>query len=657
MLLHLQACGILVLTVQLPAESGENPMWNYSFIIPSFLIMLILLGYYFFRPKIPVRAHNTFIWLLVTECLVVMIDLLSTVADENYTSFPVSVLYILNLLYFLGFMCRILMFYLFTTDVVRLNILASKTRAAASLAVFAAAQLIVLASPFAHTVFYIGSEGYVKGPFYNILYFVFLFYIFLSLATLWRYRERLKREELAVAVIYNCILLVGILIRFLLPQVLILNTFCLMAIIMIYLTFMNPDLYLSERSRAFNNRAFRDVLEEQMGFRPFRILCLVLHNYTDEREIYGLHQMDEGLILISSYIANNWPACNAFYLRNGCFAVLGSGTMDWDAMQKEIHDRFQKSWRAEETDLFLNTAFVRISDASGVSSPAALIDRLLAAFIEAGHRIDPSSDILIDLDKTNKVDRQTDVKRTLEKVIENNEVEIYLQPLISSEGLTMSGAEVLARIRGADGEMISPELFIPIAEQNGQINRLGEQVLEKACRFISEGGLEATGMGWLNVNLSPVQCMNKNLAEEFKGILDRYGVDAELIHLEVTEASMEDLTMLQKQINNLLDSHFKLTLDDYGAGYSNLTRVKHYPFINIKLDMEVVWDYFYERDVLLPAIVGAFKQLQFSVTAEGIESQEMADALTEIGCDYLQGYYFSKPLPVDEFLQKYDIKN
>ena len=73
--------------------------------------------------------------------------------------------------------------------------------------------------------------------------------------------------------------------------------------------------------------------------------------------------------------------------------------------------------------------------------------------------------------------------------------------------------------------------------------------------------------------------------------------------------------------------------------------------------MEVVWDYFHERDALLPAIIGAFKQLQFSVTAEGIESSEMAEAMTEIGCDYLQGFYFSKPLPVDEFLEKYAVKD
>ena len=117
---------------------------------------------------------------------------------------------------------------------------------------------------------------------------------------------------------------------------------------------------------------------------------------------------------------------------------------------------------------------------------------------------------------------------------------------------------------------------------------------------------------------------------------------------------MIDLSMLQQQIITLKDNGFQFALDDYGSGYSNLTRVKHYPFINIKLDMEVVWDYFRDKDVLLPAIVKAFKQLNLTITAEGIETKEMAESMKAIGCDYLQGYYFSQPLPVEEFLAHYE---
>ena len=114
---------------------------------------------------------------------------------------------------------------------------------------------------------------------------------------------------------------------------------------------------------------------------------------------------------------------------------------------------------------------------------------------------------------------------------------------------------------------------------------------------------------------------------------------------------MIDFSLMQEQIIELHQSGFEFALDDYGSGYSNLTRVRQYPFSNIKIDMEVVRNYYRDRDPLLPALLKGFKQMRFSITAEGIETEEMAEALREIGCDYFQGYYFSRPLPMEEFLQ------
>ena len=101
------------------------------------------------------------------------------------------------------------------------------------------------------------------------------------------------------------------------------------------------------------------------------------------------------------------------------------------------------------------------------------------------------------------------------------------------------------------------------------------------------------------------------------------------------------------------ESGFRFVLDDDGRGYSNVARMKKCPFINVKLDMEFVWDYFKEKDQILPTLVQTIKQMGFTVTAEGIENQELADTMRDIGCDYLQGFCFSKPLSASEFATKY----
>ena len=164
------------------------------------------------------------------------------------------------------------------------------------------------------------------------------------------------------------------------------------------------------------------------------------------------------------------------------------------------------------------------------------------------------------------------------------------------------------------------------------------------------------GVEWINVNLSPVQFLRKDLADRYAAIIEKYGINPDKIHLEITEESMIDDNFLKKQIQAFGDKGFKFVLDDYGTGYSNLSRLKKCPFINIKLDMSIVWDYFNEPDDILPTMIQAFKQMGFGITSEGVEDDEMAKVMKKIGCDYLQGYFYSKPVPLDEFVKMYSEK-
>nr|WP_246428852.1 EAL domain-containing protein [Treponema rectale] len=251
------------------------------------------------------------------------------------------------------------------------------------------------------------------------------------------------------------------------------------------------------------------------------------------------------------------------------------------------------------------------------------------------------------------IEGKKEVKRAVERAVENDAVELFLQPLVDVNTHKLVGAEALARIRNSKGELIPPAEFIPIAERNGRINILGEQMFEKACRFIRDNDMQAMGLSWINVNLSPIQFFRMDLNERFTSILKKFKIPARMVHLEITEESMIDYALLLKQILAMKKSGFQFVLDDYGSGYSNVTRLKRCPFVNVKLDMELVWDYFREQDKILPTLVQTFKQMNFTVTAEGIENEDMAEAMKKIGCDYLQGFYFAKPLPADEFLIKY----
>ena len=245
------------------------------------------------------------------------------------------------------------------------------------------------------------------------------------------------------------------------------------------------------------------------------------------------------------------------------------------------------------------------------------------------------------------------MKRYLETAIEQNEVQAYLQPIISVTTGELEGAEALCRIKDDSGNLISPIEFIPLAEKNGQITKLGEQIFEKTCNFIQTYGLESMGLKWINVNLSPLQFLRTDLAEAFLKIARRYDVDPDLIHLEITEEYMIDYNLFTNQIQALTGKGFHFVLDDYGTGYSNIDRLSKCPFINIKLDRAVVCDYHNNSKILLPHLVDAFKQIGFTITAEGIESNDMAESMANLGCDYLQGFLYSPPMSMEDFVRKY----
>lgn len=326
--------------------------------------------------------------------------------------------------------------------------------------------------------------------------------------------------------------------------------------------------------------------------------------------------------------------------------------MDVDVIAGEIRERFRQSWVANETELYLNVSFAQISSKSGLKSSDQVVESLMLTLFEIGQREDDKHEIF-NLDNSKLLEREVSVKRALDRAVEEDKVEVFFQPLVDAKTGRLIAAEALARIRDENGKIIPPIEFIELAEKNGQINRLGEQVLEKVCEFIQVHGMKKLGMEWINVNLSPVQCMNRELYVRFVEILNKHSVQPRYIHLEITEASMIDYDILMEQMSLLWKEGFCFALDDYGSGYSNLSRVKRFPFTNIKLDMVVVHEHCKDPDQVLPVFVEVFKDKGFTITAEGIEDEEIAQEMTNIGCDYLQGYLYSKPIPIPEFLDKY----
>ena len=626
-------------------------MYNFNFTIPSVLILAIILGYFLSQPRLPVRQNRLFFGILLLEILVMLFDVLSSEADMNYARLPLALSSALNMAFFVFFLARIYWFFLYSVDL--LGLLASRSRRRHILfsLVLLISELITLSSFWTGAVYRMDAEGYHRGPLYSVIYICFFFYLLLSVVLTLRFRKRLSRLQLLGTLSSSGILILGNIVRMLLPGYLVMNTFCLMAILVLFLFFENPSLYASS-SGGFTLASMQKYMAERISDGNYRILGFALSNYNDSQSLYGVRQMDQGISLISAHMRARYPDLVFFYLRVGCFALVGPASMDYAALRSEIAERFHHPWQADGADLFLSVNFAHLSAASGIRDADHLVDSLMMALFELGSS-GGVNDQSIDVDHAENLERELTVARALDHAVENQGVEVFFQPIILARNGQLAGVEALARLRDENGALIPPGEFIPLAEKNGQIIRLGSQVAEGVCRFLRDHGSDVPGLRWVNINLSPIQCMDRDLCRRLTALLEQYGISPYRVHLEITETGILDTSLLMEQMSQLWKEGFSFSLDDYGSGYSNMNRLKCFPFSNVKLDMEAVQTHCADPDQFLPSFVEILKDKGYSIVAEGIETEEMAEIMRDMGCDYLQGYYFSRPLPIDEFLKKY----
>ncbi len=628
-------------------------MWNYNLVIPELVIITTFLIFYFTQPCLPIRLHKSFLFILIIDTLTIFFDVGCSATLEYLDNIPLCILRISNVIYFLLFVQRMMCFTIFTNIILSKDIRFGKRRIITYLLPFIAINIIILSNLFVDTIFCISDKGeYSKGRLYNLIYICAFYYIAACIFLTILNRKKLTRGEFIPVIAYNLVLMTGYIMRIIYPTYLLMNFFTLISIIIIYLSFENPTLFKEEKSGSFNKKALMFMLREiNPEWHPL-ILGFSIHNYSDLREIYSYTQTDKGLSLIGMYLKQTFPKLLPFYLHDGRFVLIGKNLEDAELIRTYISQRFEAPWKTDDDiDMFLEVCFTQVKPEILSSDRGVLFTAILTTLAE----LDPDTQNhkYIDSNDINRIRTNMQIKKSVELSVEQNSIELFLQPVIDAKTRKLIGAESLARIRDTNNEYIPPPLFIPIAEKNGRINDLGEQMFEKTCKFIKEHDIEAMGLSWINVNLSPIQFLRRDLDRRFTAILQKYDISPEKIHLEITEESMIDFDLLQNQMLKMKESGFRFVLDDYGRGYSNVARMKKCPFINVKLDMEFVWDYFKEKDQILPTLVQTIKQMGFTVTAEGIENQELADTMRDIGCDYLQGFCFSKPLSASEFATKY----
>ena len=263
-----------------------------------------------------------------------------------------------------------------------------------------------------------------------------------------------------------------------------------------------------------------------------------------------------------------------------------------------------------------------------------------------------------DVEMNNQKLWERKVEDDMDRALANREFQVYLQPKISTSQEVLGGAEALVRwIHPTEG-FIPPNRFIPIFEKNGFILKLDDYMLEEIARVQAEWLAQGRKLVPISVNVSRAHFTREDLAEHICAIVDKYQVPHSVIELELTESAFfDDKKVLLNTVQKLRKAGFPVSMDDFGAGYSSLNSLKELQIDVLKIDA----DFFRGADVeergllIVSEVIDLAKKLNMKIVAEGIESREQVEFLTEQECDLIQGYFYAKPMPVAEFAQKYSV--
>ena len=259
-----------------------------------------------------------------------------------------------------------------------------------------------------------------------------------------------------------------------------------------------------------------------------------------------------------------------------------------------------------------------------------------------------------------KLLREQAISDAMEPALANEEFLVYLQPKYSLKQGCIAGAEALVRWIHPQWGFMSPGEFIPLFEKNGFIPRLDRYMWDKVCRLLGRWKREGHPMIPISVNVSRADIFQQDLVKTLTGLTEKYGVEPKYLHLEITESAyVNNASRIVEKLKELRQLGFPIEMDDFGSGYSSLNMLGQLRMDVLKLDMQFVRNETGKPEdrSILRDIVTMGHRLGLGIVAEGAETQQQVERLKAAGCDYVQGYFFAKPMPLDQFEEHWKAQN
>ncbi|MCR5098858.1 MAG: EAL domain-containing protein [Lachnospiraceae bacterium] len=629
--------------------------WNLDLDMCALFIISILMVFILRRQILPLRQNLIFLGLMTCHMLVALTDIVASVMLSYPERYTVGMLYAINIIYYclrVVSSAIFLMFILAQTG--QLHDSGILLRFALEWPEILTCAMAIL-TPVTHWVFYIDETGgFHYGPGRHLIYGVTMAYYAIGTIHVMEKHKILKRMSRWSAYLFvGFTVIAATMQQFFTPHTQTLSIGVTAGLLIMCLSDENPDMFRDRVTSIFDVDGLRLLYNEYLHYGKYhRVGVMAFESYQDLRSTYGDEVMNNLLERIGIQIRLGFPKDTIFYINNGCFLFLDEEDDIDDARERAL-TYFTRPIKTSKGDIMLSPCFAIFDEKLRPSSYDEMRNAMQMGLDEALRQGDGTM-VMVTEEMLQSAAYELEIEAAIDRALKGDSLEIFFQPIYDTRKKKISSAEVLVRIRDEKLGLLMPDKFIGKSEENGSILKLGQKVFEKTCEFIRDHDLDELGLDYVEVNLSPVQCMREQLAFEFKEIVERYGVDYSRINLEITETNSTDSAVTRENMESLMASGMSFSLDDYGTGFSNLVDVMRLPLHIVKIDKSIVWAYFNDGNTTLLHVLSLFKESNKEVVCEGVETLEMAQQLSELGCDHEQGFYFSKPIPQEEFLKYLD---
>lgn len=403
-----------------------------------------------------------------------------------------------------------------------------------------------------------------------------------------------------------------------------------------------------------NRTAFMEDLSFMFRKGESGCVCILnMKNFNNYNLVFGRHQGDELLKLLVKRCADIFPVEQLYRVGGAKFAFLASCERQCEVIREKIvsavHSEAHKT--SQNFRLFIDVVLIEFPQYA--LNPEMVIHN--AEYMLSKAKKTESSEVLyFRKSEQLQLERKNLIAGVIREKAAERSFEVFYQPIYGVESGRYTKCEALLRMKDQKLGWIPPTEFIPIAEQSGLINQLGAFVLEAACKMIAHRAKRKLLPIQINVNVSTVQFSKSTFYDDVTHVIQKYHIDPSLIQLEVTESIIiNSFEYIINIMRRLIEFGVSFAIDDFGTGYSSLSYIGTLPVKSIKLDKSFV-DKIAESEVYLlivKNVIEIARGLQFQIVAEGVESRKQYEILKRLDCDYIQGYYFSTPLPPEEFEQ------